>query len=242
MIGLERTPDRYTFAANQLKTIGIYPSTMPATDGSCASPEALGKGCAAHGSPRCGGKTGDGCAFSAEAAIADSHRRALEIAYSRPQQWTAIFEDDTIPVQIEGVNWDYEFNVAWKALPSNAKIVRLSWCVAPGLSGRVPQPAAGGSRFQWVQATSDAIGGCTAAYIVHKSIIPQLLAVFPCCSAVDCCYEWDYFHNQNGNSVLYNLVAIGGDQWIASHERPDWGTAHGVLMQAKNQLGSSRVR
>jgi hypothetical protein len=238
MLVLERAAYRYTHAVNQLKRIGIYPVTIAATDGTCASPQALAKGCSS-GKKNCQGRTGNGCTGEAEKGIADSHRRALEAALRRENDWTAILEDDAVPVLIEGLNWDAEFHRAWATRPADAKFVRLSWCSAPGVAvgPRITEPAsAANGQFQFIK---NAVGGCTAAYMVHKSIIPKLLKVFPCCCAVDCCYEWDFF-SKNPSSIT-NLVAIGSDAYISSHEKSEWGKHHGVMMQAKKSLPSTRM-
>merc|ERR1719482_2482101 len=133
MISMNRFSDRSTYASSQLIRIGIYPTLLPATDGYCASKAALEKGCGSQGTCNGGGRTGDGCFSAFEQGVADSHRRALEVAMKRQEEWTAIFEDDAIPVFDDNVNWNSEFQKAWATKPATATIVRLSWCLPPPL-------------------------------------------------------------------------------------------------------------
>lgn len=243
MIVLERMANRADYAMSKLNSVGIYPTTIGATDGSCTSQEALNQGCveqysdAANGA--CWGKTGEGCVSQVESAISDSHRRALEMAQARDEEWTAIFEDDAVPVTLDGVDWDAEFGNAWARRPEAARYVRLSWCRNPEVSESHEPTSTEGGRFQYMELHF--AGGCTTAYMVHKEIIPELLQqVFPCCCAVDCCFERDFFDRKAGSGLRVDLSASGADAWIASHAASDWGTTHGIMMQAKNELGSTR--
>lgn len=248
MLSTERMKERSTFAAGQLSLIGIYPTFLPSSDGYCASRPQLAKGCADKTQTsaemcRAQARTGQGCQNTFEQGVADSHRRALEIALKRNFEWTAIFEDDAIPVFDASVDWNKEFEKAWAVKPPEAKIVRLSWCLPPGLQQmETPtQRTHGGGLFQWVHSHTSA--GCTAAYMVHNSVIPEMLKAFPCCCAVDCCYAWDVYRRLN--SALINLAAIGGEDWIQQNEVTDWGgsTSDGVIMQAKvnHDVQSARV-
>jgi len=248
MLSTERMKERSTFAANQLSLIGIYPTFLPSSDGYCASRPQLAKGCADKtqtSAERCKAQSraGEGCQSPFEQGVADSHRRALEIALKRKFEWTAIFEDDAIPVFDASVDWNKEFEKAWAVKPPEAKIVRLSWCLPPNTQQmETPtQRTHGGGLFQWVQSHDSA--GCTAAYMVHNSVIPEMLKAFPCCCAVDCCYAWDVFKRLK--SALINLAAIGGEDWIQKNEVSDWGgsTSDGVIMQAKvkHDVQSARV-
>jgi len=196
MLSLDRVSTRFAYAAHQLNQIGIQPVKMAATDGSCASAAALAKGCGMGGHCPDASKTGPGCASHAEQGIADSHRRALEHAYTRDNEWTAIMEDDTVPVSREGFDWNDAFSEAWTRLPEGVKFVRLGWCVMgesdSNPSVDPPDPSAGQFKFtrSWDLMS---LGGCTHAYVVHRSIIPEILKIFPCCGAVDACLVWDFF-------------------------------------------------
>merc|ERR1719433_1850165 len=69
---------------------------------------------------------GGGCHDVVESAIADSHRRALLAAQARNETWTAIFEDDAVPVDAE--NWNENFQEVWAKVPQETLYVRLGWC------------------------------------------------------------------------------------------------------------------
>jgi hypothetical protein len=236
MLSMNRFPDRSTYASSQLIRIGIYPILLPATDGNCASKAALEKGCASQGTCS-SGRTGNGCVSANEQAVADSHRRALEVALKRQEEWTAIFEDDAIPVFGDSVDWNSEFEKAWATKPETATIVRLSWCLPPGehAAGQITNQT--GGFFQWVRTGVTA--GCTAAYMVHKSIVPEMLKAFPCCCAVDCCYAWDVYRKYAWD---ISLAAVGGEEWIKENEIADWGEHDGVIMQAKSKHGLASAR
>lgn len=238
----------YDYCVGQLRAVGIDPLTFRATDGRVAAQSIVDQGCQnnqasqANGATfkSCASRTGDGCVDNVEAAIADSHRRALLLASQRTSNWTAIFEDDAVPVQRPGISWDLEFRAAWKRVPPTARIIRLSWCLPPGVDQQAePQSIdVEGGRFQFRQGAI--MSGCTAAYMVHKEIIPEMLKVFPCCCAVDCCYSWDLFPRIP--NVFFDLVDDDADAFISEHQASDWGTQHGVMMQAKSELPSTRTR
>jgi hypothetical protein len=253
MLSMTRFSERSTYASSQLIRIGIYPTLLPATDSHCASKAALEKGCVSRGGGTsigaCRGKggsfleqamdsrrTGIGCVNANIQAVADSHRRALEVAMKRQEEWTAIFEDDAIPVFDDDVDWNSEFQKAWATKPATATVVRLSWCSPPGKHAvpvkRTTNQTVG--LFQWVR--TDGAAGCTAAYMVHKSAVPAMLKVFPCCCAVDCCYAWDVYAKQTVD--LVNLAAVGGEEWIEKNEIADWGEHDGIIMQAKSKHGT----
>jgi hypothetical protein len=262
MLGLQRSLYRYQYSEEQLSKIGIQPSFVAATDGVCAPSEALSQGCvheSVNPSATCqgAGKAGKGCVSRVEQAIADSHRRAPLEAQLRNQNWTAIFEDDVVPVLKDGLDWNVEFRRAWSRVPPEAKMVRLSWCVSPEEEARLTAKAkkapislaqtesdSSQGLFNWMRSPD--AGGCTAAYMVHRSIIPELLTVFPCCCAVDCCYANDFFNKPDASghlrrhTLLFNLDAFGSKGYIEAHAKSDWGTHYGVLMQSKDQLGSTR--
>jgi hypothetical protein len=238
MLSMNRFPDRSTYASSQLIRIGIYPTLLPATDGYCASKAALEKGCSSQGTCSDGeGRTGNGCISASEQGVADSHRRALEVAMKRQEEWTAIFEDDAIPVFDNNVDWNSEFQKAWATKPATAMIVRLSWCLPPPLHAVEQITNQTGGLFQWVR--TDVSAGCTAAYMVHRSAVPAMLKAFPCCCSVDCCYAWDVYSK---TLDLINLAAVGGEEWIKENEIADWGEHDGVIMQAKSKHGLASAR
>lgn len=250
---------RYNFASQQLQKVGIFPTLFHAMDDKSPA-TALNLACHLNTSGTCklnssknrsgtlkGQITsGRGCTNSIEQAIAGSHRRALQVALARNQSWTAIFEDDAVPVYGH-LPWDAQFRLAWAKLPAAARFVRLNWCFD---RGRIPvgaRPSVDGS-FQWVRTPGP--GGCTSAYMVHKSIIPEILTIFPCCAAVDTCLEADFLGKRDprappgtarANTLLFNLDVWGSDDYYLANARADH-TVHGrgVLMQARTRLNSTR--
>jgi len=241
--------ERYNYASEQLKKVGIAPTKFIATDGKDASPEVLAQGCFARLSGNRAGKTGTGCVSKVEQAITESHRQALAAALQRNENWTAIFEDDAVPVLDEIGTWDAELKRSWSQLPEGVGMIRLGWCQAPGTSFAVGNWPTNYPRsilsteavgtFMWSRTPRP--GGCTTAYLVHKRIIPELLGIFPCSCAMDCCLEWDYFaKKQRATTTLINLEARGSVEYIQKHGGVDWGVHHGVIMQAKRQLSSTR--
>lgn len=263
MISLESRPDRFNYSARLMEEVGIVPHLLPATEAHCASQEQLSSGCkleddegtpawclAQRSSAR--NKEGTGCQSKVEQAIADSHRRALELAQERAHEWTAIFEDDTVPVRPQ--RWNRAFKKAWARVPETAKIVRLSWCMiarGPGEPTIQTWSDEGDFRLSTVtgfgrESIDYKAGGCTGAYMVHRSIIPDLLALFPCCCAVDCCFEHDLFNRKStdgngktkGEQVLVNL-----DAWSwspASNHIEEYSSPqhYGVMKQDRSLIST----
>jgi len=267
MICLVRQPQRSRFAMEQLQQINIYATVFPATDALSAPPRILNTSCNSRGpgvcerglGPRYGSaqdgiKTGIGCGTPIEQAIAHSHRRALEFALQREEEWTLILEDDVMPTLDNTSRFDEEFRRVWPQRPPRALILRLNWCSWKGhYNGRDhrpvgPPPTVEGS-FMWVHTPW--AGGCTSAYMVHKSIIPEFLAeIFPCCASLDACMEWDFFAKSNPRlpnttrsmTILANLdVWWGSAEYESNHSQSVWKAQNGVLMQATNHLVSSRT-
>jgi hypothetical protein len=256
MISLGRDSSRFRFSEQNLGIAGIRPSKFLATDGKCASEDALSMGCVSQNSDNtdwCSNlkKTGWGCQFKAEQAIADSHRRALLAAQARGREWTMIVEDDTMLVRPH--RWNDAFKRAWQKVPPETKIVRLSWCL-PGNASLIMQPAyidAGDFKLiKWNGYTTGyRAGGCTTAYMVHRQIIPEMLSLFPCCCAVDCCFENDLYNRVMGSSrsetrgmtIMMSMDGWGSQEYIAERERSQWGVQYGVMMQALSDLVSTRT-
>jgi hypothetical protein len=255
MITLERELSRFTFASHELQKVGIVPTVFPATDAQSSPPDALSLGCLLKGpgkyerSADCPlWKNGGGCQTTAEQATAASHRRALEAALERNEDWTAIFEDDAVPVTDEPGRWDAEFRQAWAQRPAEARIIRLNWCFG-GFPASVGAPPTTVGSFMWVH-TADP-GGCTTAYMVHKEVIPQLLQSFPCCIAVDACFEGEFFKKcaketpgtlRSASGILVNLdvnldaFGMMDGIWEARRHDGDALPQRGVIMQAKGSL------
>jgi len=248
---------RFAFSEEHLGTAGVRPSKLLATDGSCASETALEKGCVGQTGPygawcKHTKRTGNGCAYKAEQAIADSHRRALLVAQERQQHnWTLITEDDAVLVRPQ--RWDKAFEKAWKKIPSATRIVRLSWCM-PGTASDIIQPTLTDTgEFNLIRwhgyQTGYRAGGCTTSYMVHREVIPEMLGLFPCCCPVDCCFENDMYNRVTGSSrsetrgmeLMISIDGWGSEGYIKEHERQGWGTQYGVMTQARDELASTRT-
>lgn len=252
MISLDSVSTRSAYAAHQLNQLGIRPVKLSATDARCASSKALARGCVHHNDTSCHNdkKAGTGCISRAEQAIGDSHRRALEHAYTRNNNpWTLILEDDAVPAVQDGYDWNIAFSEAWAKLPEGAKIVRLSWCLPP--KSKLPlDNKLNAGQFTFTRSSDlMSLGGCTTAYMVHQSILPKMLKVFPCCGAVDSCWDWDFFLKpdpDNGgkkpmDTVLWNM----GGQYPSRPgglmgENTQWGNHFGIMMQNTGLTTSTR--
>jgi hypothetical protein len=156
-------------------------------------------------------------------ALADSHRRALIAAQDRNYTWTAILEDDAIPMDEDfPENWPEAFEQIWEKLPKVARFVRLGYCNPSGRPNYLVNTFIKGSPFRmtnWLgYLTPDKNGWygympgmCTTAYMVHKEVIPELLKIFPCSGQIDGCYlgwfghPWKGEHESKGFKVLYNI-------------------------------------
>jgi len=256
MISLERDDHRFEFSKEHISAAGIHPSKLLATDGTCASESVLGMGCASQNAMNsdewCASlqKTGTGCSSRAEQAIADSHRRALMAASEREHDWTLIMEDDALLVRPH--RWDAAFRKAWAKVPPKTEIIRLSWCL-PGNSSEILQPTyIDASDFKLIKwngySTGYRAGGCTSAYMVHRTAIPEMLGVFPCCCAVDCCFENDLYNRvrsgsreTRGMTIMLSMDTWGSADYIAEREQSSWGVQYGIMMQASSDLASTRT-
>jgi len=197
MITLGRDQARFNATVAGMREAGIYPTLFPASDYMCTPQHQLEAAC--QSSCTLDRKAGKGCQFKSHQAVADSHRQALLAASRRKEEWTAIFEDDTEPVMPE--KWDIAFANAWKHVPPTAKLIRLGACMAkfdestPSNNGFKLATYADSGTFRLTQFTGYnddyRSGGCTHAYMVHRSFISELLSVFPCCAPLDVCLEWD---------------------------------------------------
>lgn len=256
MISLADTPERYDYSTSALRRVGAYTTKFPATDVSSVSPEQLASSCPLRADAGgkadqegwCSehGKAGPGCASQIEQAIADSHRRALVEASKRYIPWTAIMEDDMIPVDID--RWGSAFQKAWAKVPPEVRIVRLSWCTFLFNDTRTLVDVAPFRLVDWVGRESDGIyqaGGCTGAYIVHQDIIPELLNVFPCCCGLDCCLSWDFYNKKTdsgktvGQTVMLNMDAHGSTEFARGFTMTDIKQS-GIFVQDNRILVSTR--
>lgn len=260
LISLDRMSERYNESANVLNQIGIKPVKISAVDAAMASRRELAQGCSKAGDPgvlescqnpgsQAKGKTGYGCIHSTEQAVAASHRKALQEAKKRGGEWTAIVEDDAVPAPVE--NWNLAFRNIWKQLPAWVKFVRLGWCQLgsmdlPDPVVAVPYANTSGATLIEKEGCCGTMyydpGGCTTAYIVHRDILDEMLNLFPCCSALDSCYKWDYFKAYNPETKQERGLDIMMS--MDSHNKPLWDDGwveqHGMFLQDRVMLESAQ--
>mmetsp|Transcript_139124 Transcript_139124/g.245825 ORF Transcript_139124/g.245825 Transcript_139124/m.245825 type:complete len:703 (-) Transcript_139124:68-2176(-) len=260
MISLDRRPERFQFSSAMLRHVGINAVKLSAIDRTIANSTELARGCPLEGDEgvrqhcAASGKTGYGCKLNSEQAIAASHLRALEEAQKRTEEWTAIFEDDVVPAPAEG--WSDLFRKAWERVPAHIRVVRLGYCQLD--MNHQPVPI-----YQYVHANISGVvlsqytgwgeqqpfyyepGGCTSAYLVHKSILPEMIKLFPCCGSVDSCYKWDFFKTLNSETKLERGMEI-----MMNMDSPDAplleedGNVHhyGLIRQDRQSLFTSRLK
>lgn len=274
VISLLRKPERFERSAKLLKKAGIWATEYPAADNYCVQKKELDRVCPLHEDEEhvqqiCGddwlakGKHGTGCKHTVEQAIAESHRRALAAAQKRSSAWTAILEEDVVPVRPS--RWDAAFRKAWKRVPRGIKMVRLSWCNFPGDH---PGYTMGMDTFADIGDFALAnwtgyhpvepgnldgrvynAGGCTGGYMVHRSIIPEIMKLFPCCCALDCCLQHDLFEKivpiaggregPLGMQMMLSMDAWGSIDYAMNYTY--WGLYQsGVMVQDARENPSTR--
>jgi len=264
MISLDRVSERFDHSSKALEQIGIHVKKISAVDASSATPQELGQGCPKAGVEGvrewCDGpeqfRSGHGCSWETEQAVAASHRKALEFAKKRAppenggKEWTAILEDDAVPAPIE--HWDLAFRDAWAELPERVKFVRLGWCQAGQMNWKYPMrqvPFSNSSNSVLVEQWDFGgemlydPGGCTTAYMVHKDILDEVLNLFPCCGPVDSCYKWDFFKRVDPDTnKFHGLHAMLS---LDSHSEPLWDDwyleHHGLFFQDRGKLDRTQV-
>jgi GR25 family glycosyltransferase involved in LPS biosynthesis len=210
MMSLDRQPERSKYSRAKLAEVGINVTLMQATDGKDDKVPQKELDAACQGDNHFMG----GCATRSLAALVDSHRRAWLLAQERSWNWTAILEDDAIPVFSDG--WKKEFDAAWALLPPKARVVRLGRCAIknwatpekPSMVGMKIHSFARAGQFRVIDwtgfnSTYDS-EACTHAYVIHKSIIPDLLAILPCNCPLDCCL-YNKIFNKPGQDFLFNI-------------------------------------
>jgi hypothetical protein len=236
MISLNRSMQRYdSSSAKLLKNAFIHTTHFPATDGKDPSVtvKELERACIKN----CGLTSQEhGRAF---ASLAHSHMLAVEAAGRRTNSaWTAILEDDAVPIQMldvvgpggpipSSVLWVEAFEKAWSQMPPQAKFVRLGYChiympnKPPSTQNFVVNKIADAGVFKlsnWSGVgTKYTAGGCTHAYLVHKSIIPQLLGQFPCHSSLDSCYAGKVYPTDFGHPYDIDSQLTPDQIFTASH-------------------------
>mmetsp|Transcript_153055 Transcript_153055/g.285177 ORF Transcript_153055/g.285177 Transcript_153055/m.285177 type:complete len:359 (-) Transcript_153055:110-1186(-) len=208
MISLARQPERFAQSSARLVDVGIHATLLQAVDKQdpSVSDEFLNSTCPT-------------CETRGLKALIRSHQLALMAAQKRTHsEWTAILEDDVVPaIPDGGLSWSEAFDAAWDLLPSDALFVRLGFCIPvwwqgtrkPSEMGLHIQTYADAGRFRlsnWL-AIDDRYfpGGCTHAYMVHRSVIPLLLSILPCPCSWDCCLMDKLFIDWQGKHLM-NIV------------------------------------
>lgn len=264
---------RAEFSAEALHAAGIQPKPFMATVASKASKEQLDASCPLRNEKKTSnvcaaqerklnlipGSFGaePGCRTKVEQAITDSHRRALMAAMEREDNWTAIIEDDVVPLH-PGI-FDSSFKAAWEKMPAQSQLVRLSWCTFEKDLGSIAKKTfadTGHFRLVHEMTWADKVegehyytGGCTTGYMVHKSFIPELLNIFPCCCPIDCCMERQLFyapakkhpktqHGFRGEQIMMNM-----DAWDSKEDSMNYTTFNqgGVFVQDNRDHQSARL-
>jgi len=257
MISLDGASARFAQSALLLAQVGIHVERFGAADASTATTEELAEGCMKNTSTDvknfCLDRAGQGCLGDTEQAIALSHRKALEWAKKRDENWTAIFEDDAVPAPLE--DWEGVFRDAWARVPERVKLVRLGWCYweRPNWKYPVFEVPFGESKTsvlveQWKShgETRYDPGGCTTAYMVHKDILDDLLGLFPSCSAVDLTYDWDYLRRVDpttqkakGLDVMMSLDTK--TEPLMYEKEEDELEIHGLILQDRTSFARSHL-
>jgi hypothetical protein len=264
------TSARETYSAKQLQAAGIVPTSFAATDAYKTPQSILRQSCplAADVGTKATCKTHEkalgfnfnvgqpGCKSKVEQAITDSHRQALMAALKRNgSDWTAIIEDDVVPLHT-GL-FDAAFQKAWARVPEWAKLVRLGWCTFEKDLGSIRKATfADAGHFRLVRDMSWAdgagkshyyTGGCTTGYIVHRSLVPELLGMFPCCCPIDCCMERQLFYKPAKRDVSQTefrgqQIMINMDAWDSKEDSINYTNFNqgGVFVQDNRDLRTSR--
>jgi len=257
---------RNTQSLESMSQAGIFPIAFPATNYRKAPPGKLQLTCPLETDGAtttwCNdmGRRGQpGCKSSIEQAITDSHRRALISALNRDaseSMWTAIIEDDVVPVMPERFN--LEFQKAWSGVPDHVGMVRLGWCTFDDLGPIEDRPRSDHGAFRlvterwWTDGQGVQhyyTGGCTTGYLVRRDFIPEMLKIFPCCCPIDCCLERQLFYAPavNGTADEYGKwrgpqIMIDMDAWGSKNYSAGFATfdQNGVFVQDNRKVHSER--
>jgi hypothetical protein len=228
----------------RLNEVGIYPTLVAAVDYKTASLDELREGGLSPDDKS--DKCGQGVGHNGEPilqAISASHRKAILAAKDRDYMWTAILEDDAVP--IDPVNFNADFREMWSKIPERTGIVRLNWCplMSEDKFSKHTYYTSGSMHivdYQINYAKGEYhTGGCTTAYMVHRKVIPTLLAIFPCCYAFDACLDFDLYHlpknchRDNSTKCWGEENMVGLDSWDSASKTKGWAawTQNGIMAQ-----------
>jgi len=238
----------------RLREVGIYPTLVPAVDGKTASPDELREAglTPSDKSDKCNWGRGNNRDPIAQ-AISASHRKAILAAKDRDYMWTAILEDDAVP--IDPVNFNTDFRNIWSKIPEGTGIVRLNWCplLSENKFSKHTYYTHGSMHIVDYQINyangKYHVGGCTTAYMVHRDVIPRLLDMFPCCDAFDTCLLFQLYWLPKGCSSDNNTKCwgqenmVGIDSWGSASKTKDWvpWTQNGILAQDNRVSKSTKI-
>lgn len=237
-----------------MNVAGIVTTPFSATDAGTAGAQELKDACPLSSNAsvatvcsRRGGDVGHrGCRSPDEQAIVASHRRALMAASQRFEEWTAIIEDDVVPLH-PGL-WDDAFRRAWREVPVESKLVRLNWCTSDQQSGAIRRKTfkdVGYFRLVKYMSRTDDQGipqyyadGCTSGYVVHKDLLPELLQMFPCCCNMECCLERQLYYAPTKPVEIDGMYR--GEQIMISMD--SWDSREAALNYTSFSQGGVMVR
>jgi len=237
LISLEEKPERAASTRKALGPVDIDFLSMPAVDSKSADHAALYSACDFE--------NWKGALSNGGRAIAASHKKALELAATRPEPFTLILEDDAGLLPVPPKDWLQGFDAAWQRLQHrDVAVVRLGWCQ---FNGGTPEVEALGNGFQLVHHIRAKAGDpeaphgindglCTTGYIVNKKYVHDILRAFPCHEPVDLFY----------GHTLFNTPPFTDKVWSITHENSTklfngWAKfeQHGLLAQRQQLLPST---
>lgn len=177
MLYVERAGRKVYKALNE---VGIYPTMVSAVDYKTATPAELREGGLTQDDhdERCDQGIGHNHKPVVQ-AISASHLKAIRMAKERDYEWTAILEDDAVPINTP--NFDRNFREVWSKVPNETGYVRLSWCPLIGEDMLEKHTYYAYDNLRLIDYQLDktdgsfATGGCTTAYMVRRNFIPRIL-------------------------------------------------------------------
>jgi hypothetical protein len=255
IVGLDGVLVLYVEGSNrmtykQLETVGIKPTLVSAVTVDASQEELTKGGLGVNDTaPFCPHSKGQNRRPVLQ-AIDASHRKALLIAQKRKEEWTAIFEDDTVPIELDP-GFNDKFRNLWAQIPKRIGVVRLSWCPLLSEDDLVVKTYYEYKNFRLVDYQTNLngkywTGGCASAYMVRKDYLPRVLRIFPCCSALDACMDSELYHYPKGCHDTHTCWGqkhmMGMDMQDSVNKTMHWQhvTQHGIFAQDNREAASIR--
>jgi len=208
VISMATSPERAAFVHKSLTPLGVDLVDMQAISDKTATREELHSACGFEKYP---GALSDGTR-----AIAASHKKALQLAAERAENWTLIVEDDVAPLPIPHNEWLAGFDDAWQRLKKrDPAVVRLGWCQFNGGTPEVEYLANGFQIVHRIKAGShdpEAPQGinnglCSTAYIVNKKHVHEMIKAFPGChEPLDLFYAHELFNKKPFSNKVWSIT------------------------------------